>query len=170
MKVWRNAALGLISLWLAACSTVPGDDGFSRTQPWALLPVVNHSSAQSAAELTTQALAQVMSDAGFDVRQMPSAESQGSTNLLSSASLLAQGKAWSAQQKLPLAVSAVVDRWQLDDAERPELALTLHLLDGRSGEPLWTTEGQSTGLPGQTPEALLQPLLRQLLGSVPLVP
>lgn len=170
MRAVRSVLVLSFSLWLAACSSVPYSDGYPKTAQWALMPVINHSSEPAAAELTQQALLQVLTQAGMQAQAVPSATAEGSNNLLSSASLLAQAKEWSASQGVPLALSAVVDQWRQTPEAGSELALTLHVLDGLSGERLWTTEGQVTGQPDQSPETLLPQLLPQLLAALPLAP
>lgn len=164
----RFVGLLLASLWLAGCSSTPYSEGYPTSVAWSLLPVINHSADAEAATLTQQALQAVLSEVGLNASLAPAAVAEGSNNLLSSASLLAQAKEWSAAQEIPLGLSAVVDQWQVDAEDRGQLGLTLKVLDTLTGQPLWTTEGQATGNPGQAPEELLPQLLTQLVGALPL--
>lgn len=169
MKNLNMIAVLLATLLVNACSSVPYSEGYPKSEAWALLPVVNHSEEANASELTLQALQQVLVDSGLEVDLAPVVDAEGSNNLLSSASLLAQAKQWSHGQQIPLALSAVVEQWQVDEAGRGQLELSLQLLDGITGSSLWMSEAAATGQPGQTPEDLLPGLLAQLVAALPLV-
>ena len=65
------------------------------------------------------------------------------------------------------AVGGEIQDWFIDEGGHPQVSLSLHVNDARSGKTLWSVSGSSEGLAGESIHDVCRALITDLLQSLP---
>ena len=157
----------LITVFLAACSSHPYRSGYPVDNQWAVLPVAAPS--EDASIQVELLLTRALTEHGVTHPQHPPQSwIDDQTKVLRDAHKLKNATQWARQHGIQLGLTGIVDNWSQDAANRPQVTITLKLLDISSGNALWTTTGSSEGQPGAPISDVAQTLINTLLDSLPM--
>jgi hypothetical protein len=142
-------------------------EGLPGTADWAVLPFVNYSKATS---ITTQVerilMVQLPARGIEDARLYPESEVTTASKTLEGAHRFQNGKQWAMQNDISFAIAGEINEWFYDDSGRPQVSLSLSVIDIRNSEIIWSVNGSSEGLQGDdlfdTSRELMSDLLQSL--------
>ncbi len=158
----------LITVFLSACSGHPYRSAYPVDNQWAVLPVAAPS--EDASILIELLLTRALTEHGVTHPQHPPQSwIDDQTKVLRDAHKLKNATQWARQHSIQLGLTGIVDNWSQDAANRPQVTITLKLLDISSGKTLWTTTGSSEGQPGAPISDVAQTLINTLLDSLPMM-
>ncbi|WP_211825211.1 hypothetical protein [Kistimonas asteriae] len=156
----------LLTVLLSACSSNPYRAGYPVDRQWTVLPVAAPS--EDASIQVELLLTRALTEHGITgLQHPPQSWIDDQTKVLRDAHKLKNASQWARQHGIQLGLTGIVDNWSQDAANRPQVTLSLKLLDIQSGATLWTTTGSSEGQPGVPISEVAQTLINTLLDSLP---
>ena len=156
----------LLAVLLSACSSNPYRAGYPVDRQWTVLPVAAPSE-EASIQVELLLTRTLMEHGVTNPQHPPQSWVDDQTKVLRDAHKLKNASQWARQHGIPLGLTGVVDNWSRDAANRPQVTITLKLLDISSGNTLWTTTGSSEGQPGAPISDVAQTLITTLLDSLP---
>ncbi|OQX37148.1 MAG: hypothetical protein B0D91_07485 [Oceanospirillales bacterium LUC14_002_19_P2] len=156
----------LLAVLLSACSNNPYREGYPVDRQWTVLPVAA-SSEEASIQVELLLTRTLMEHGVANPQHPPQSWVDDQTKVLRDAHKLKNASQWARQHGIPLGMTGVVDNWSRDAANRPQVTITLKLLDISSGNTLWTTTGSSEGQPSAPISDVAQTLITTLLDSLP---
>ncbi|WP_252177684.1 hypothetical protein [Endozoicomonas sp. 4G] len=144
-------------------------EGLPGTANWAVLPFVNHSKASNVTTQVERILMVNLPSQGIEeARLYPESEVTTASKSLASAHRYQNGKQWALQNDISFAIAGEIFEWYYDDTGRPKVAMGLTVIDIRSGEVIWDTNGASEGQQGDDVYDISRSLISDLLQSLPI--
>lgn len=171
----RGVATWFAGLALAAtlggCATIDSGNApaLSRTDSWAVLPIVNYTETPQAgmsAEAITQSL---LSSSGFtQVKRYPASLSRETLVDPSDRASLDKALDWARKENVKYAISGSVEEWRYKvgvDGE-PAAGVTLQVIEVQSGAVVWSATGSRTGWSRSSLSSVGQKLIAALIAPV----
>ena len=171
----RGVATWIAGLAVAAtsagCATINTSAApqLSRTESWAVLPIVNYTEtpqAGMAAEAITQSL---LTSSGFtQVKRYPANLSRETLVEPTDRASIDRALDWARKENVKYAVSGAVEEWRYKvgvDGE-PAAGVTLQVIDVQSGAVVWSATGSRTGWSRSSLSSVGQKLIASLIAPV----
>ena len=154
---------------MVGCSTSPYKNGYPSKEGWVVLPVQSRQSEETGIQVERMLKVLLASKGIQHVELPPETEAHSTNRILESAHRFQNAVTWAEQHNFRLGMTGTVDDVFTDDTGRFHLILTLNLIDIRTGETVWRTNGQAEGKPNEDPYTVGRNLLSALINSLPLV-
>ncbi len=168
LRPYRLTLAALLLIVLAGCNSTPYKNGFPPQERWAVLPIQSLQSEELGIQIERMMTVLLASKGIAHVELPPQTEASSNNPVLESAHRLQNATEWASQHGYRLGLSGTVYNYETLDDNRFLVALTLNLVDIKSGEVLWTTSGQGEGRPGDDHLDVTRRLVSTLLSSLPL--
>ncbi|MCK5894129.1 MAG: hypothetical protein KAG53_06880 [Endozoicomonadaceae bacterium] len=168
IKKW--VLLAVVLSLLSACSVLNRKIGYCSVdirEQWAILPI--EAATEDVSIQVERLLTRILTDQGFSDLQLPPKSSWVSdkNKSLQYAHKLKNALQWTKNRGISRGVTGTVNRWERDDEGRPQVSLTIKLLDISFNATLWTNmgngDGQSEELISDVADDLIQMLLISLM-------
>lgn len=173
----KSALLGLVTLWLAACSTTiqssASYEKLDKQAKWVLLPIANNTSTPQAALSAEAMVDHLLRHNGItSLVSYPSALSRDTLFEPTERKVSDEAQKWAREQGAQFAVTGSVDEWRYKvgiDGE-PAVGVTLKVIDLSNSRVVWSASGAKSGWSRQALSAVAQALLTDLLKTLQTAP
>ena len=171
IKAIRNFYFLLILSLLTGCqgglsSLYSG--GFPGTASWSVLPMVNFTGAAGVSQQVERMLVVLLPSVGVDNPVLyPDMQSATASEKLAEVDRLIKSKSWAGSHGAGFAIGGQIQDWFIDNEGRAQVALNLYVTDARTGETLWSVNGASEGMAGESIHQVCRALMTDLLQSLP---
>ena len=164
-----NTANPISGLGGSAVSTGLYREGLPGTASWAVLPFANNTEAKNVTMQVERILMVQLPSKGVEsARLYPEAQLTTASDTLSGAHKIQSGKQWAKQNGISFGIAGEIHEWDYDDTGRPKVALNLVVVDVRTGEVIWNSDGSSEGRQGESLYDISRVLMSDLLQSLPI--